>query len=47
MDAWLEHGLSGRSPRTVQLYRDGVKPLMERLGKNASSREQAQRPRRA
>ena len=32
MDAWLEHGLSGRSARTVQLYRDGVKPLMERLG---------------
>jgi integrase len=32
MDAWLEHGLSGRSARTVQLYQDGVKPLMERLG---------------
>jgi len=32
MDAWLEQGLSGRSARTVQLYRDGVKPLMERLG---------------
>ena len=32
MDAWLEHGLSGRSARTVQLYWDGVKPLMERLG---------------
>jgi integrase len=32
MDAWFEHGLSGRSARTVQLYRDGVKPLMEVLG---------------
>ena len=32
VDAWLEHGLSGRSARTVQLYRDGVKPLTERLG---------------
>jgi integrase len=32
MDAWLEHGLSGRSARTIQLYRDGVKPLMEALG---------------
>ena len=32
MDAWLEHGLSGRSARTVQLYRDSVKPLMEQLG---------------
>ena len=32
VDAWLEHGLSGRSARTVQLYRDGVKPLTDRLG---------------
>jgi len=32
MDAWLEYGLSGRSARTVQLYRDGVRPLMARLG---------------
>jgi integrase len=32
VDAWLEHGLSGRSPRTVQLYRDGVKPLTEKVG---------------
>ena|SRR6185437_12260333 len=32
VDAWLEHGLSGRSARTVQLYRDGVQPLMDRLG---------------
>ena len=37
MDAWLEHGLSGRSARTVQLYRDGVKPLMERLGAAAAA----------
>ncbi len=32
VDAWLEHGLSGRSARTVQLYRDGVKPLAEKVG---------------
>ena len=32
VDAWLEHGLSGRSARTVQLYRDGVKPLTEKVG---------------
>ena len=32
VDDWLEHGLSGRSPRTVQLYRDSVKPLTDRLG---------------
>ena len=32
VDDWLEHGLSGRSARTVQLYRDGVRPLTERLG---------------
>jgi hypothetical protein len=32
VDAWLEHGLSGRSARTVQLYRDGVRPLTDRLG---------------
>lgn len=32
VDAWLEHGLSGRSARTVQLYRDGVKPLTDLLG---------------
>ena len=32
VDQWLEHGLSGRSARTVQLYRDGVKPLTEKLG---------------
>ncbi len=31
-DAWLGHGLSGRSTRTVQLYRDGVRPLTDRLG---------------
>ena len=32
VEDWLEHGLSGRSARTVQLYRDGVKPLTDRLG---------------
>jgi integrase len=32
VDGWLEHGLSGRSARTVQLYRDGVKPLTDRIG---------------
>jgi hypothetical protein len=32
VDEWLEHGLSGRSARTVQLYRDGVRPLTDRLG---------------
>jgi hypothetical protein len=32
VDDWLEHGLSGRSTRTVQLYRDGVRPLTDRLG---------------
>jgi hypothetical protein len=32
VDDWLEHGLSGRSARTVQLYRDGVRPLTDRIG---------------
>ena len=32
VEAWLEHGLSGRSARTIQLYRDGVRPLTDRLG---------------
>ena len=32
VDDWLEHGLSGRSARTIQLYRDGVRPLTDRLG---------------
>jgi integrase len=32
VDDWLEHGLSGRSQRTVQLYRDGVRPLTDRIG---------------
>ena len=32
MDDWLEHGLSGRSARTIQLYWDGVGPLTDRLG---------------
>jgi integrase len=32
VDAWLTEGLSGRSARTVTLYRDGVKPLTDKLG---------------
>src|ERR1039457_1491747 len=32
VEDWLTHGLSGRSARTVQLYRDGVRPLTDRLG---------------
>jgi hypothetical protein len=32
VNEWLEHGLSGRSARTIQLYRDGVKPLTDQLG---------------
>src|SRR5215472_1127841 len=32
VDEWLAHGLSGRSDRTVQVYRDGVKPLLELIG---------------
>jgi integrase len=32
VDAWLAHGLSGRSARTVQLDRDGVRPLTEKVG---------------
>ncbi len=32
VDAWLTEGLSGRSARTVALYRDGVKPLTDKLG---------------
>ena len=31
LDDWLAGGLSGRSGRTVELYRDTVKPLRERL----------------
>ena len=31
LDDWLAGGLSGRSDRTVQLYRDTIKPLRERL----------------
>jgi hypothetical protein len=37
VEDWLEHGLSGRSARTVQLYRDGVKPLTDRLGALAAA----------
>jgi integrase len=36
--AWLEHGLSGRSPRTVQLYREALKPLTDRIGTRALSK---------
>jgi integrase len=32
VDDWLAHGLPGCSARTVQLYRDGIKPLTDRLG---------------
>ena len=32
VDVWLTEGLSGRSARTVTLYRDGVKPLTDKLG---------------
>ncbi len=32
LDDWLAHGLSGRSARTKELYRDTVKSLKERLG---------------
>jgi len=32
LDDWLAGGMHGRSDRTVELYRDTVKPLRERLG---------------
>ena len=32
LDDWLANGLSGRSERTRELYRDTVKPLRQRLG---------------
>ena len=32
VDDWLAEGLSGRSERTLTLYRDAVKPLTDRLG---------------
>lgn len=32
LDDWLATGLSGRSDRTIELYRDTVKPLRELLG---------------
>jgi integrase len=38
VDDWLEHGLSGRSARTVQLYRDGVRPLTDRIGARTLSK---------
>lgn len=33
VDDWLAEGLSGRSERTITLYRDGVRPLTDRLGR--------------
>jgi integrase len=38
VEDWLEHGLSGRSARTIQLYRDGVRPLTDRLGARSLSK---------
>jgi len=32
VEDWPEHRLSDRSARTIQLYRDGVRPLTDRLG---------------
>ena len=32
VDDWLADGLSGLSERTLTLYRDGVKPLTDRIG---------------
>jgi len=32
VEDWLQNGLSGRSERTVTLYRDGVQPLMNKIG---------------
>jgi hypothetical protein len=32
VDDWLAEGLSGRSERTLMLYRDGVKPLTDKIG---------------
>ena len=33
VDDWLAEGLSGRSERTITLYRDGVRPLTDKLGR--------------
>ena len=32
VDDWLAEGLSGRSERTLTLYRDGMKPLTDKIG---------------
>jgi integrase len=32
VDDWLDHGLPGCSARTAQLYRDGIRPLTDRIG---------------
>jgi integrase len=32
IDDWLAEGLSGRSERTLILYRDGVRPLTDKIG---------------
>jgi len=29
---WLEHGLPGRSERTHTIYRDGLAPLLDKIG---------------
>ena len=34
-DDWLKHGLSGRSERTHEIYRDALAPLLEKIGKRA------------
>ena len=36
LDDWLANGLSGRSDRTRELYRDAVKPLRQRLVRSSS-----------
>jgi integrase len=33
VDDWLAEGLSGRSQRTLTLYRDGVRPLTDKIGR--------------
>jgi hypothetical protein len=32
VDDWLAEGLSGRSERTLTLYRDGMQPLTDKIG---------------
>ena len=33
VDDWLAQGLSGRSQRTLTLYRDGVRPVTDKIGR--------------